>query len=457
LRRMTAGTRRQLLQAGVLGLTGLGMGDLWSAAGTAAAADSRRSGFGRAKRCIFLFMWGGPSQLDTFDLKPHAPVEIRGEFRPVASRTPGLQLCEHFQQLAKLTDRVAVIRSLSHDDPAHLSSGHTTLTGQLPPVNKSDAEPPSDRDTPHFGCVLSRLQPAPPVLPSFVTLPWKVAHPAAPGGRAPGQDGGWLGHQWDPFVVTGDPSEPDWQAPSLALCAGVSSDRMASRQLLLRQLDQARMALDAAAVRQQSHLQQRAFQLLASPRVRQAFDLAQETPRNRERYGNHIHGQCVLLARRLVEHGVPVVTVNWHQDGRNFWDTHVDNFTRLRRDLIPPADRALAALLEDLEDRGLLEDTLVVWVGEFGRKPQVTAGNAGREHWPYCYSGLLAGGGIRGGTLYGSSDKHAAYPATDPVSPHDLMATVYHALGVDRHAQLPDNLGRPHAVYGGTPIWSVFG
>jgi hypothetical protein len=453
--RQTRLSRRRILEAGVLGSMGLSLPELWLAQSRASAAKTS-DGFGRAKSCIFLFMWGGPSQLDTFDLKPDAPAEVRGEFKPISTKTPGLLLCEHFKELAGVTDKLAVIRSLNHDDPAHLSSGHTTLTGQLPPVNKSDAEPPSDRDTPHLGCVMSHLRPA-TVLPSFVTLPWKVLHPAAPGGHAPGQHGGWLGRQYDPFVLPGDPSQADWQVPALALTEGVTRERMQSRVELLRHLDAARAELDSAAVRQWSHLSQRAFGLLASPQVRGAFDLTQEPPAMRERYGNNIHGQCVLLARRLVEHGVPIVSVNWHHDGRNFWDTHGNNFNRLKDDLIPPADRALSALIADLDQRNLLDDTLVVWVGEFGRKPQISKNTAGREHWPFCYSGILAGAGVRGGAVYGSSDKLAAYPQDDPVSPHDLVATVYHALGVPRATQLYDQANRPHHLYAGEPINALFG
>ena len=217
--------RRCALQAGAIGLGGLSLPQLWQHQADAAEVSSS-SGFGRAKRCIFLFMWGGPSQLDTFDMKPHAPSEIRGEFKPIATKTPGLQICEHFERLAGLTNEVAVVRSLNHDDPAHLSSGHTTVTGQLPPVNKSDAEPPSENDWPHFGSVMSHLRPAESALPSFVMLPWKVLHPAAPGGEAPGQHGGWLGRQYNPFVVQGDPSRPDWQAPSLGLSDAITLERL---------------------------------------------------------------------------------------------------------------------------------------------------------------------------------------------------------------------------------------
>ena len=446
--------RRTVLQVGALG--SLSLPYLWRSTATA-NESSRASGFGRAKRCIFLFMWGGPSQLDTFDMKPNAPLEIRGEFQPIATKAPGVQICEHFGMLAKMTDRIAIVRSLSHDDPAHLSSGHTTVTGQLPPVNKSDAEPPSENDTPHFGCVMSHLRPAEAALPSFVMLPWKVLHPAAPGGVAPGQHGGWLGRQYNPFIVEGDPSKPNWKAPSLGLTDDISLGRLESRRDLLASLDEARAAFDSPLVDQASHLERRAFQLISSGKVRAAFDLEREPAATRERYGRNIHGQCVLLGRRLLEHGVPIVNVNWHQDHRNFWDTHGNNFNRLKRDLIPPADRALTALLTDLEERGMLEDTLVVWVGEFGRKPMISKNNAGREHWPYCYSGLLAGAGIGGGAVFGQSDKHAAYPVENAVSPHDLMATVYHALGIPKNQLLYDDLQRPRPLYAGDPIRQLFG
>ena len=312
--------RRQVLQAGGLGLLGLGLPQLWAARALADAAPlSRGPGFGRAKRCIFLFMWGGPSQLDTFDLKPEAPAEIRGPFRPIATRVPGVQICEHFTGLSQLTDKVAIVRSLNHTDPAHLSSGHATLTGHLAPKINSDADPPSERDTPHLGSVLARLHETPGTLPPFVTLPWKAYHPAAPGGQAPGQHGGFLGRKYDPLLVTGDPSKPDWKVQELSLADGVSYERIDSRHQLLGEIDRQRAALGADDM---SGLKEKAFGLLASQDARRAFDLGEEPAGVRDRYGRNIHGQSVLLARRLVEHGVPLVSVNWHNDGHNFWDTH---------------------------------------------------------------------------------------------------------------------------------------
>ncbi len=450
-------SRRRMLQAGGLGLVGLGLPELLAARELQSAAHGR-DGFGKAKACIILFMWGGPSQLDTFDMKPQAPAEVRGQFKPVATSVPGIQICEHFQRLPSLMDRVAVVRSLGHNDPAHLSSGHATLTGNWAPVINSDAEPPSDRDSPHIGSVVSKLLPAGATLPSFVTMPWLAYHPAAPGGQAPGQNGGWLGNRYSPMLLSGDPNTAGWKVNELSLADGISTARMDCRRELLRLVDSQQSALrELEPVVDMNNHQQRAFRLLTSTAARKAFDLSEEPDKVRDNYGRNIHGQCVLLARRLVEHGVPLVSVNWHNDGRNFWDTHGNNFNRLKNDLIPPADRALTALLEDLDQRGMLAETIVAWVGEFGRRPQITAGNAGREHWPYCYSGLLAGGGIRGGSVFGASDAQAAYPAEMPVSPLDYAATLYHALGIDPHATLPDRLDRPVRICEGRPLTSLFG
>lgn len=406
---------------------------------------------------IFIFLWGGPSQIDTLDPKPNAPDTVRGPFKPISTATPGIQVSELLPNLAGRSDDVAIIRSLHHDDPAHLSSAHATLTGHLAPVIKSDAEPPSERDTPHLGSVLSQLRPAGNQLPSFVTMPWLAYHPAAPGGQAPGQHGGWLGRRFDPLLIEGDPNAADWSVPALSLGESLSPGRMDHRRTLLQSIDAQRRELaESAAGDQLSGYQARAFDLLTSSQVREAFDLNSEQADVRERYGRNTHGQCVLLARRLVERGVPLVSVNWHNDGRNFWDTHGNNFNRLKDDLCPPADRALGALLDDLRDRGLLESTIVAWVGEFGRSPNINK-SSGREHHPFCYSGLLAGGGIRGGTVYGSSDAIANRPAANPVTPQEYAATIMHGLGIPEEATLPDRSGRPHRLYGASPLTELYG
>lgn len=446
-------SRRSILQAGTLAMLG---------ANSLRAAESSQSaggvpGFARAKRLIFLFIWGGPSHIDTFDMKPHAPDEIRGPFRPIETSAPGIPICEHFSTLAPWMNRVAVIRSLTHDDPAHLSSVHTLLTGQIPPVNKSDDVPPSPRDTPHIGSLISRLRPAPEGLPPFVTMPWIVSHPAAPGGKAPGQHGGWLGRTYDPFLVEGDLANPAWRIPALTLSDGLPLARLEHRAALLREITNQQTAIEMAAASRFTGQQAQAFNLLASSQVREAFDLSAETDAVRDRYGRNMHGQSVLLARRLIERDVPVVSVNWHNDGQSFWDTHGNVFPRLKDSLIPQSDRALSALIEELEQRGLLADTLIAWIGEFGRAPRIN-GSAGRDHHPFCYSGLLMGAGVAGGQIYGASDSRGAYPAESPVGPRDYAATLMHALGIGPEDKLVDTGGRPRLLMGGAPLtqlWSA--
>jgi hypothetical protein len=420
---------------------------------SAAAAAGRADGFGRAKSCLLIFMWGGPSQLDTWDLKPDAPDTIRGEFKPIATRTPGILISEHFPRLAKQTDRLAIVRSMTHDDPAHLSSAHRLLTGHLAPKPYSDAEPPSNRDWPHLGSIVAKVRPAKGSLPSSVTMPWTVAHPAAPGGRAPGQNAGWLGRSFDPLAIDGDPNAAGFQVGGMTLPDGLTPDRLASRRQLLGETG----ATPLDGLTAWTDYQSRALDALVSAEARGAFQLDREDPKLRATYGRHIHGQCLLLGRRLIEAGVPLVTVNWYNDGLNFWDTHGDNFNHLKNRLMPPADRGLSALLDDMDARGLLDETLVVWVGEFGRAPKITAANAGREHWPRCYCAVLAGAGIRGGRVYGSSDRFAAYPLTDPVSPDDLGATILHALGIDPAREVVDSLGRPMRINNGLPVTALFG
>jgi hypothetical protein len=443
-------TRRELLRAGGVSVFGLGLPDLLAA--KAAGKGGGPRSFGKAKACIVLFMWGGPSQLDTWDPKPDAPAEVRGEFRSIATSVPGIRVSEHFPRLAPHADKYAIIRSMSHDDPAHLSSVHHVLTGRHAPKVKSDADPPSRKDSPHVGSVLAYLRPTKRSLPPFVTMPWTVSHPAAPGGMAPGQNAGWLGQAYDPFVVTAEANHPTTvHVPGLGRAPDVSLSRLEGRRRLLAQLNNFPASADNFSV-----FQQRALALVGSASTRQAFALDREPAAVRDRYGRNVHGQCLLLARRLIEAGAHLVEVNWQQDGRTFWDTHSDNFNRLKRDLMPPADQGFSALLEDLAERGMHDETLVVWVGEFGRKPVITRKNAGREHHPWCYSAVLAGGGIRGGQVYGKSNRIAQYPVENPVSPADLTATVYHALGVKPEMSLKDREGRLIQLTEGSPLLPLF-
>jgi hypothetical protein len=433
-------TRRHVLEAGALGAFGLGLPALL-------ARDSASGPAPRAKACIVLFMWGGPSHVDTWDPKPDAPSGIRGEFASVATSVPGLRVSEHFPRLAALAHRYTVVRSMTHTDPAHLSPVHHLFTGRVAPVPNSDNAPATRNDAPHLGAVLAKLRPGAAGVPTAVTLPWQVSHPSAPGGTAPGQHAGWLGAGFDPYVAKGVPGAPGFGVAGL----GAAGDLTAGRTDLLRALD-ARGA-DPAHF---GPVRAKALDLLTSGKVAGAFDLSREPDRIRDLYGRHAHGQSCLLARRLVEAGTRLVCVNWPDDKQSFWDTHGNNFPSLKTRLMPPADAGFAALLEDLAARGMLDETLVVWVGEFGRNPRVDNGG-GREHWPGCYSAVLAGGGVRGGAVYGSSDKIGARPASFPTSPADLTATMYHALGLDPETMLPDRLNRPLPLADGKPLVGLFG
>ena len=446
-------TRRDALRAGALAPLGLALPALYH--GRALAQAPMASGLGRARSCILIFQWGGPSQLDTWDPKPDAPAEIRGEFGTIATSLPGVRISEHFPHLAAQVHRLAIVRSMTHDDAAHLSTAHRVLTGHIAPTPFSDAVGPSPNDWPHLGSLVARCRPTPGAMPSAVTMPWTVAHPAAPGGRAPGQTAGWLGKAFDPFRITGDPNARGFQVGGLGLPEGVTPDRMLDRRGLL--VSGGAPDLAGNGPRAWDGFQGRALDALASAEARGAFQIEHEGPKIRDRYGRHIHGQCLLLARRLVEAGVGLVTVNWHDDGQNFWDTHGDNFNHLKNRLMPPADQGFAALLDDLDARGLLDETLVVWAGEFGRAPKITRGNAGREHWPRCYSAVLAGGGVRGGVVHGASDHWAAYPARDPVSPDDLGATILAALGINPATEVRDPVGRPMRINTGKPLAALFG
>ena len=465
--RRTACQRREILRLGGLGMLGLGLPELLAAraAETAAAkAVTNGASFGRATRCIFLFMWGGPSQLETWDPKPDAPVEVRGEFRPIATAVPGIRISEHFPRLAQRTDRLCIVRSMTHDNADHTKSTSFLLTGE-PPVTSTDRR----AQWPNIGSALAALGRGTGALPPVVQM-----RPTVPGDvprfveESQGQFAGWLGGVHDPLTIDDDPALPGYRVPDMELSDQLSIDRLDDRMRLLARLDRQIAAKgDAAAL--QDEFRRRAFDLLTSTASgRGAFDLGLEPDAVRDRYGRNPHGQSVLQARRLVERGVPLVTVFWPNDGiKNvsvYWDTHSRNFIDHRERLMPVADIAFAALLDDLEERGLLDETIVVWTGEFGRTPRVGqvnsdagAGADGRDHWPGCFSTVLAGGPFRRGHVHGASDRHAAFPAADPVAPRDLVATLYHALGVPEGQILPDLAGRPQFVRPGRAITALFG
>jgi uncharacterized protein (DUF1501 family) len=470
-------SRRELLRAGGLGLGlhGLNLPGLLAAQ---TQGNGPGGGFGRAKACILLFMWGGPAQQETWDLKPDAPEQVRGEFRPIATNVPGVFISEHFPQLATRADRLAILRSVHHADVNHTTATHELLTGRSAPRGVAGR---LDEDWPHIGAVLARLNRGhersalPPLVQMRPTVP-------APDGaprfveQSHGQSGGWLGPAFNPLTLDDDPNRPE-KTPSrpaagapvtLHLPDGLDPDRLDDRLRLLGVVDaQARSLADAAGPAAMTGHFARARDMLTAPRALAAFDLDREEPRLRDRYGRHAHGQTVLMARRLVEAGVPLVTVFWPNDGITnvsvYWDTHNRNFIDLKTRLMPPADQAFSALLDDLADRGLLDSTLVVWTGEFGRTPRVGqsvvggagAGRDGRDHWPHCFSSVLAGAGIKGGTVFGASDRWAAYPARDPVTPADVAATIYYLLGVDPASELIDPLGRPFRISPGDPIRGI--
>jgi hypothetical protein len=456
--------RREFLRAGSLSLFGLGLPGLLRARAVEPTGGSHPPlAKHRAKACIVLFMWGGPAQQDTWDPKPDAPEQYRGEFKPIPTTVPGLQVCEHLPLLAQRADRLCVVRSMTHADVNHTTATHHLLTGRpAPPGPLSD-------DWPNYGAVLAKLGRGTGPLPPYVSM-----MPVVPDGaprfveQSHGQGAGVLGPAYDPLRIDDDASKPDYRVGEFALRADTDPDRLGGRRGLLRSLDtQVRKFERQASAGAMGTHYDRAFAVLSAPAVARAFDLSHEPLRVRERYGMNRHGQSVLQARRLVEAGVPLVTVFWPNDGITnvsvYWDTHSRNFIDLKSRLCPVTDRAFSALLDDLEGRGLLDETLVVWTGEMGRTPRVGqsvvggagAGKDGRDHWGKVFTSVLAGGGVRGGVVYGASDKYAAEPAVNPTPPADLAATVYHCLGVDPRSEIHDRLGRPLTLCDGRVIDAI--
>ncbi|HJZ53366.1 MAG TPA: DUF1501 domain-containing protein, partial [Gemmataceae bacterium] len=450
-RRPDRPTRRALLRAAAVG--GLSLPAFLRATASAPPAPPGTDGFGRARRCVVLFLTGGPPQLDTFDPKPDAPAEVRGELRPIVTTAPGVRVAELCTRLAGQADKFRIVRSVTHPDTVHTSAGYTMLTGAAHPKanarTAADIRPAAD-DHPHLGSLLASTRPPAPG-PAFVSLPEVIKDAGV--NEFPGQGAGFLGARFDPFRIEAGPDRAGFRLPDIDPPADVPDGRIESRRRLLGALDRPGGPADRDAYYEQ------AFDLIRSPAVHRALRLDREPVRTREAYGPHLFGQGCLLARRLLEAGVPLVTVYWHYEGPDdspVWDTHANNFRHLRERLVPPADRAAAFLLEDLSARGLLDDTLVVVMGEFGRSPRVNR-QAGRDHWPHCQSILLAGAGLRGGSVYGTSDRTGGYPADAPVSPADLTATFLHLLGMPPDTEIRDRTGRPHRPCTGTPVRGLLG
>jgi hypothetical protein len=443
-------TRRRLLQVGGLGLLGLNL------PGFLRAAEGGRHK-ARARSVIFLHQYGGPSCHDTFDMKPGAPDAVRGELKPIASSLPGVPVCELLPRTARVMAKVTLVRGVHHTMKNHNSAGYYSLTGYAPPTD--DQRLRDSRDLfPAYGSVVDKFAPAKAGVPTFVAYP----HVIRDGSITPGQHASFLGKAHDPLFIGQDPNSPDFRLPELSLPANLSPERLGNRREVLRIIDRQTelMEFSAKARGIDAHYD-RALTMLSSPGVRKAFDLSGEPEAVRERYGRTTYGQGCLLARRLVEAGARFINVYFSQSiggCQGGWDTHGFNdkpmYPILKNYLLPITDHTLPTLLEDLDARGLLDTTLVVWVGEFGRSPRINK-IAGRDHWPQCYTALLAGGGVKRGHVHGSSDKIGAYPASDPVRPEDLSATMFHLLGIDPKSEVRDALNRPLPISTGEVISGV--
>ncbi|MBI1347787.1 DUF1501 domain-containing protein [bacterium] len=472
-------SRRTALQAGAVGLLGLGSNHL-------AELRAESSATPRAKACIYIFLSGGLAQHDSFDMKPLATDSVRGEFQPIATKTPGLEICEHLPLLAQRSNNWSLVRSLTHPTNGHTLGHLFMLTGRsVAPVGFAGERQPSSIDWPSISSIIGDVVPRRNNnLPPAIVLPERLVHWS--GGVIPGAYGGMMGTRRDPFFVEatsyGDPfwrgaypeytfhqlprqkptSEPPtvFQAPSLKVNSDIGVQRFGSRLSLLESIDHQRSLLERSAQQAQYDRQrQSAISLLASQEIRQALDVTDADPQTQERYGKNSFGWSLLMAYRLVQSGVNLVQVNL---GNNeAWDTHGEAFWRLREKLLPPTDRALSALLDDLQNSGLLDSTLIVMGGEFGRTPKISGlpehyKEPGRDHWGAAQTLFFAGGGVRGGTVVGATDKIGAYPVEAPQKPEDMAATIYSALGIPSTAAWRDDVNRPHHIYHGRPISELF-
>lgn len=443
----------------------------WAASRSGLAASSARPlGFGRAKAVIVVFANGGQSQLETWDPKPNAPKEIRGDFQAIPTAVPGTFLCEHLPRLAKLANRYTILRTMSHEDLDHGSAFYLSMTGHYHKRRSSNPSP-DPMDLPSYGSVLERLRPNQRFLQTSIHVNAPAITPTSP---APGQFGGVLGRDYDPLVI-GDVTAESVAVPGLDPQDALPHFRLETRKNLLESLERVHaQPARSQEIGDMNSLYAQAFEMLATPKAQRAFDLSAEREKLRDRYGRNRSGQALLLARRLVEAGVPLITVyqtnsNRGQDQKPAetdaygWDTHNDIFYALREHLLPRFDLGLSALLLDLEERGLLDETLVVCMGEFGRAPRVAfeanfkGASPGRKHWAACYSVMLAGAGIQKGSVLGTSDETAAYPRSEKFGPWDLTATIFSALGLDPSGHFTDPLGRSFQISTGRTIEALYG
>jgi hypothetical protein len=462
-------SRREWLRIGGLGTLGLSLPGLLRAqqqapvAAPAAPALTRNLHgvtFGRAKNVIFLWLQGGPPQHETFDPKPDATAEIRGPFRPIATNVPGIRFCELLPRTARYADKLAVVRSLHTNDDNHDVSGYWILTGY--PYGPGSARQIKPNDWPYFGSIVKMLKPSerlPALTSVWIPDVMRLNDNVTPAG----QTAGFLGKLWEPERFVGDPASPNYHIEGLDLSGDMTRVRLNRRRDLVGQIDRGFLRAERGGnVEAWDRLSQHAFDLVTSGRARTAFNLNLEPQRVRERYGRYSWGQTVLLARRLIEAGVRLVHVNWIREPGDsavdnpLWDTHAQNADRLQDVLCPQFDVTFAALMDDLEQRGLLDETLVVVIGEFGRTPRIN-NLGGRDHWGNVFSFALAGAGIAGGQVLGSSDRNGAFPVDNPLRPHDIAATIFHLLGIDPHGIFYDKSNRPHFVTNGEPLHRLLG
>ena len=464
-------SRREWLRIGSLGAAGLTLPQLLAAQAQGATNPESKptpkltaglggGTFGRAKSVIFLWLQGGPPQHETFDPKPDAPSEIRGPFQSIQTNIPGINFCELLPRTARIADKLAVVRSIHTNDNNHDVSGYWILTGY--PYGPGSARQIKPTDWPYFGSIVKMMKPS-EKLPALTSV-WIPDMMRLNEGVTPaGQTAGFLGGRWEPERFTGDPAKQGYSVEGLSLPGDVTQLRVDRRRDLMRQFDRQFAQVERSnAVDSWNKLSQQAYDLVTSGRARAAFDLTTEKDAVRDRYGRHSWGQSVLLARRLVEAGVRLVHVNWPREvgdsaiDNPLWDTHSKNADRLQDCLCPQFDVGFTALIDDLETRGLLDETLVVAIGEFGRTPKINK-NGGRDHWGNVFSFALAGAGIRGGQVFGASDKTGAHPTVDPIRPHDLTATIFHLLGIDPAAMFHDLNDRPHPVTKGETLARLIG
>ena len=445
-------TRRELLAVGGLSALGLSLPQVLR------GESENRTKPARAKSAILVYLFGGPSHIDMWDMKPDAPAEVRGEFSPIATAIPGTVYCEYLPQLAKLNDRYTLIRTMTHDRNVHGGAVGFVLTGTrtndpgIPGVRGPDA---SLDDHPCLGATINRYAPTKAQVPTAITLPWDMVD--GQGRKPPGQTAALLGSKYDPWIIQADPNDKKFHVDGLSLLPGISIDRLRDRQGLLGQIDRQHSLVNTiASAGLMNDYYQHAFSILTSAETQQAVDISHEPDELRDRYGRNTFGQSCLLGRRLIEAGVRFVQVN--MGNRLFndygWDTHSNNFPQHRDKLIPKFDPGFSTLLTDLEERGLLDETLVIGMGEFGRTPKVSK-NGGRDHWPQCYSVILAGAGVHRGLELGRSDEHAAYPLERPVTPEELVATIYDLLGIDPAMHIRDRQNRDHPLVRGEVVREV--